>query len=154
VLRVAGEIDYAPFLCWAHLLQATIAERRDDLPRAAHACDDALAAAQVLGLPHFIAFTLIQTGRVAARRGDMARAVAVLHDAIDIADAAGTPWFAALGRVALADVCNRKGDSEGGTALLQAVLEWGEQAHAAAVRGYFFLAVGGDPIALARTATT
>jgi predicted ATPase/DNA-binding SARP family transcriptional activator len=152
VLHHAGLAGYEPFTCWAHLVLARVAERQGDLPEALAAAERALVSAREVGVDHYLSFALASFGRVARLDGAPGAAVTACEEAVAVAERSGAWWFAAHARVELAAARGAVGDDAGAADDLRAVVTWSAGPLAGQGREYFFVALGGDPAAVASEA--
>jgi sugar phosphate isomerase/epimerase len=149
ILSRAERIGYDPFGCWGHLMQAWVAQQRDDPTSANVECERAVALARRVGLGHFYAFALTQLGWAATLAGDLERADEQLREAVSTADACGAGWFSALARARLAQVRLLRGDPGGARSLARDVLDRDDPDRHTRVRGFVFQVIGGDPFTIA-----
>jgi tetratricopeptide (TPR) repeat protein len=131
------------------LLEAWIAERRNEPGAAEDAYRGALALARRIGFADHVSFALAQLGSIALARGDTHQAEELCRRALAIAEAASTSWLAAHGRVQLARVQERAGDTDTAETLYRRVVEWSQTPRPRHVRESLFVGLAGSPGAAA-----
>ena len=104
ILRHSEAIGYSAFEVPAMLLEAWVAERRNEPGAAEDAYRRALALAARIGFADHASFALARLGSNALARGDTHQAEELCRRALAIAEAASTSWLAAHARVQLARV--------------------------------------------------
>ena len=139
ILRHSEAIWYDAFVVPAMLLEACVAERRND-PGAA---EDAYRRA--LELAGRIGFALVRLGSNALARGDTGQAEELCRRALAMAEAASTPRFAAHARVRLARVLEAAGDADIAETLYGSVVEWSQTPRPRQVRELLFVVLAGSP---------
>jgi Tfp pilus assembly protein PilF len=118
ILRHSEAIGYDAFVVPAMLLEAWVAERRNE-PGAA---EDAYRRA--LELAGRIGFALVRLGSNALARGDTGQAEELCRRALAMAEAASTSRLTAHARVQLARVMEAAGDADTAETLYGSVVEW------------------------------
>jgi tetratricopeptide (TPR) repeat protein len=141
--RHAGAIEFEAFQVPALLLEAWVAEQRED--GAADAHERAFALAGQAGFADHAAFALAGLGWVAFASGDLRKAEELERGALAAAEAARSPWAAAHARVRLGRVLAAAGDAESAETLYRSVLEWADMQRPHEARESLFLALAEDP---------
>ena len=136
----------------AILLDAWVAERRDDRAAAADAYRRAFDLAGRARFADHASFALAGLGSLALAAGDLREAEELARAALAAAEAAEASWAAAHARVGLARILAAAGDRETADRLCRAVLEWSRTPRTHGPRESLFVALAGDPAAAARTA--
>ena len=136
----------------AMLLDAWVAERRDDGDAATDAYGRALELADRTGFADHAAFALSGLASRAFATGEMARAEEFQRRALATAKAARAEWAAAHARVELGRILAAGGDAETAARLYRNVLEWSKRPRQHGPRESLFLALAGDPAATASAA--
>jgi predicted ATPase/DNA-binding SARP family transcriptional activator len=147
--RHSDAIEYDAFRVPALLLDAWVAERREDDAAAVDAYRRALDAATRIGFDDHAAFAWWGLGSNARRRGDLVEAEGLQRHALTAADAAGATLVAAQARVELARIADAAGDGDTAESLYREVLEWSQAQRPRQAREVLFLALGGSPAAAA-----
>ena len=112
ILRHSEAIGYDVFVVPAMLLEAWVAERRNEPGAAEDAYRRALALAGRIGFADHVSFALAQLGSIALARGDTHQAEELCRQALAMAEAASASWLAAHARVQLARVQETAGDTD------------------------------------------
>jgi len=149
VLRHADAIDYDAFRLPELLLEAWIAERRQDGAAAVDAYRRALELAPRVGFGDHAAFALAGLGAHALANGDLREAEELQQQALIAAEAAEASWVAAHARVQLGRIAAASGDADGAERLYREVLEWSRLQRPHQGRESLFLALAGSPAAAA-----
>jgi hypothetical protein len=144
-IRYAAPVDYLISLMPAAMLEAWIAEQRDD--------EDAATAAyrRVLELadrPHFAdhgAFALARLGAHALASGGLREAEQLFRRALAAADAARAPWVTAYARVELGRARAAAGDAETAEKLYRQALDWSAGPRSHRARESLFVVIAGSP---------
>ena len=131
VRRHSDAIDYDAFRVPGLLLEAWVAERRQDGAAAVEAYRRALELARRIGFGDHAAFALAGLGANALASGDLREAEELQRQALATAEAADATWVAAHARVQLARIAAASGDADGAERLYREVLEWSQAAAAA-----------------------
>ena len=126
--RHAEAIGFDAFRVPAMLLDAWVAERRNDRDAATDAYRRALDLASSAGFADHVAFALSGLASCALARGDLRHAEELQRRALATAEAARAAWAAAHARVGLGRILAAAGDTETAEALYRDVLEWSEAA--------------------------
>ncbi len=147
--RHAGAIEFEAFQVPALLLEAWVAEQRED--GAADAYERAFALAGEAGFADHAAFALAGLGWVAFASGDLRKAEELERRALAAAEAARSPWAAAHARVRLGRVLAAAGDADSAETLYRNVLEWADTQRPHEARESLFLALAEDPRTAARS---
>ncbi len=147
VHRHSQAIGYDAFEVPAMLLDAWVAERRDDQEAAMRAYGRAVELAGRTGFADHASFALAGLGSSALGRGDLRAAEELQRRALATAEAASEPWAAAHARVQLGRVMAAAGDAETAEALYRAAVEWADAARPHRARETLFVALAGSPAA-------
>jgi predicted ATPase/DNA-binding SARP family transcriptional activator len=147
--RHADAIGYDAFLLPAILLEAWVAERRQERPAAVDAYRRALDLARRIGFDDHAAFALARLGENALAGGDLREAEELQRQALHAAEAAQATWVAADARVQLGRIAAAAGDAGGSERLYREVLEWSETQRPHQARESLFDALVGSPAAAA-----
>ena len=131
------------------LLEAWVAERRNEPGAAEDAYRRALELAGRIGFADHISFALVRLGSNALARGDTGQAEALCRRALAMAEAASTSRLAAHARVELARVLEAAGDTDTAQTLYRSVVEWSETPRPRHVRELLFVVLAGSPGAAA-----
>jgi predicted ATPase/DNA-binding SARP family transcriptional activator len=149
IVRHSEAIGYDAFEVPAMLLEAWVAERRDEPVAAEDAYRRALELAGRIGFADHASFALAQLGSNALERGDTRQAEELFRQALATAEAALTSWLAAHARVQLARVLEAAGDADIPEMLYGAVVEWSQTPRPRQVRESLFVVLAGSPGAAA-----
>ena len=149
ILRHSEAVGYNVFKVPAMLLEAWVAERRNEPGAAEDAYRRALALAGRIGFADHASFALAQLGSTALARGDTHQAEELCRRALAMAEAASTSWLAAHARVQLARVQERAGDTDTAETLYRRVVEWSQTPRPRQVRESLFVGLAGSPGAAA-----
>jgi predicted ATPase/DNA-binding SARP family transcriptional activator len=149
ILRHSGVIGHDVFVVPAMLLEAWVAERRNEPGAAEDAYRRALELAGRIGFADHISFALVRLGSTALARGDTGQAEALCRRALAMAEAASTSRLAAHARVELARVLEAAGDTDTAQTLYHSVVEWSETPRPRHVRELLFVVLAGSPGAAA-----
>ena len=133
----------------AMLLDAWVAERRDDGDAAADAYARALDLAGRTGMADHAAFALSGLASRALASGDLRRAEELERRALGTAEAARAAWAAAHARVGLGRILAAAGDADTAARLYRNVLEWSKVPRPRGPRESLFVALVEDPAAAA-----
>ena len=145
VRRHSDAIDYDAFRVPGLLLEAWVAERRDDGAAAVDGYRRALELAGRIGFGDHAAFALSALGSSALANGDLREAEELQRQALATADAADATWVAAHVRVQLARVAAATGDADAAERLYRQVLEWSQLQRPHQARESLFVALAGSP---------
>jgi predicted ATPase/DNA-binding SARP family transcriptional activator len=149
LLRHSDAIGYSAFKVPAMLLEAWVAERRNEAGTAEDAYRRALALARRIGFDDHVSFALAQLGSNALAHGDTHPAEELCRRALTMAEAATTSWLAAHARVQLARVQETAGDADSAETLYRRVVEWSQTPRPRQVRESLFVGLAGSPGAAA-----
>ena len=143
--RHADPIGYDAFLVPAILLEAWVAERRQEGPAAVDAYRRALELARRIGFDDHAAFALARLGEIALAGGDHREAEELQQQALLAAEEAHATWVVAHARAQLARIAATAGDVNGSEQLYREVLEWSEAQRPHQARESLFDALAGSP---------
>jgi predicted ATPase/DNA-binding SARP family transcriptional activator len=147
--RHAAAIGFDAFQVPAMLLEAWVAERRNDAEAAADAYQQALQLAGRAAFEDHSSFALAGLGSIALASGDLHDAEALARRALAAAEAARAFWAAAHARVLLGRVLSVTGHQDSAESLYRTVVEWSERKRPHQARETLFLALAGSPGAAA-----
>jgi predicted ATPase/DNA-binding SARP family transcriptional activator len=147
--RNSEAIAYDAFLVPALLLEAWVAERRQDRASAVDAYGRAIELAGPIGFGDHAAFALAGLGSNAFAGGDLHEAEDLQRQALAAAEAAEAPLVAAHARVQLARIAAASGDAATAERLYREVVEWSQLQRPHQARESLFLALAGSPAAAA-----
>jgi predicted ATPase/DNA-binding SARP family transcriptional activator len=147
--RNSEATGYDAFLVPALLLEAWVAERRQDGASAVDAYERAIELAGPVGFGDHAAFALAGLGSTAFARGEPSEAEELQRQALAAAEAAEAPLVAAHARVQLARLAAASGDAGGAERLYREVVEWSQLPRPHQARESLFLALAGSPAAAA-----
>jgi predicted ATPase/DNA-binding SARP family transcriptional activator len=147
--RHAGATGFDAFRVPAMLLDAWIAERRDDGDAATDAYGRALDLADRAGFADHTSFALSGLASRALAGGDLARAEELERRALATAEAARAAWAAAHARVGLGRILAAAGDTDTAARLYRDVLAWSQLPRPHGPRESLFVALAEDPAAAA-----
>ena len=145
LVRHSEVIGYEAFEVPAALLEAWVAEQRDDAEAAAKAYQRALELSERVGFADHASFALAGLGSLAHARGELPHAEALYRRALSVAEADAEAWAAAHARVGLARVLAAGGDPATAETLDRNVLEWSQARRSHRARELLFLALADDP---------
>ena len=145
IRRHSDAIDYDAFRVPLLLLEAWVAEQRQDGAAAVEAYRRALELARRVGFGDHAAFALSALGSNALANGDLREAEELQQQALATAEAAHATWVAAQTRVRLARIAAASGDADGAERLYREVLEWSQLQRPHQARESLFLALAGSP---------
>ena len=149
ILRHSEAVGYSAFEVPAMLLEAWVAERRNEAGAAQDAYRRALALARRIGFADHASFALAQLGSTALAHGDTHQAEELCRQALAMAEAATATWLAAHARLQLARVQERAGDTDTAETLYRRVVEWSQTPRPRQVRESLFVGLAGSPGAAA-----
>ncbi|HSS53240.1 MAG TPA: BTAD domain-containing putative transcriptional regulator [Gaiellales bacterium] len=138
-------IGYDAFRVPALLLEAWVAERRNDADAAENAYRRALEIAGRAGFADHAAFALTGLGAQALAKADVRRAEEFQRQALGAAEVARAPWVAARARTELARVLAEMGDLEAAERLYRTALEWSQAPRSHLSRESLFMVLAGSP---------
>jgi tetratricopeptide (TPR) repeat protein len=144
-VRYAAPIDYLISLLPATLLEAWIAERRNDETAAIEAYRRVL---ELAARPHFedhAAFALARLGSHALASGRLLEAEELLRRALAAADAAQAAWVTAYARVELGRARAAAGDADTAERLYLNAVEWAVRPRPHRARESLFVLIAGSP---------
>lgn len=145
----AQATGFDAFLVPVTLLQAWVAQQRDDGPAATAAFDRALDLAARTGLADHAAFALCGLASGALASGNLARAEDLVRRALATAEEARSTWAAAHARVELGRILTAAGDVEAAARLFRTVRAWSTEQRTHGPRESLFLVLAEDPGAAA-----
>jgi predicted ATPase/DNA-binding SARP family transcriptional activator len=145
-------IGYEAFQVPAALLEAWVAEQRDDKEAAAGAYRRAFELSERVGFADHASFALAGLGSIARARGELPQAEALYRRALSVAEANSEVWAAAHARVGLARVLEARGDPATAETLCRSVIEWAQARRPHQARESLFVALVGDPAEAAELA--
>ncbi len=148
--QASAEGEFDGFEIPALLLDAWVAERRDDRAAATDAYRRAFDVAGAALFADHASFALAGLGSLALAAGDLREAEELARAALAAAEAAEASWAAAHARVGLARILAAAGDRATAERLCAAVLEWSQAPRMHGPRESLFVALAGDPAAAAR----
>ena len=149
VLRHSDAIGYDAFAVAGLLLEAWVADRRQDAAHADEAYRHALELAGRVGFGDHVAFALAGLGSNALARGDLHEAEALQRRSLATAEAAQAAWAVAHARVQLARVAAASGDADAAALLYRQAVEWSPLERPHQARETLFDALAGSPAAAA-----
>jgi ATP/maltotriose-dependent transcriptional regulator MalT len=126
ILRHSEAIGYDAFVVPAMLLEAWVAERRNEPGAAEDAYRRALELAGRIGFADHVSFALVRLGSNALARGDTRQAEELCRRALAMAEAPSTSRLAAHARVQLARVLEAAGDADTAETLYRGVVDWSQ----------------------------
>ncbi|HST19174.1 MAG TPA: BTAD domain-containing putative transcriptional regulator [Gaiellaceae bacterium] len=138
-------IGYDAFRVPALLLEAWVAERRQDGQAAVEAYRRALDIAGRIGFGDHAAFALTGLGANALMKGDLRQAEEFQQQALAAAEAADASLVAAHARVQLGLIAVASGDAAGAEQSYREVVEWSQLRRPHQARESLFLALAGSP---------
>jgi predicted ATPase/DNA-binding SARP family transcriptional activator len=145
----AAAIGFDAFQLPAMLLEAWVAERRNDGEAAADAYQQAVRLAERAGFGDHSSFALAGLASNALAGGDARHAEALARRALAAAETARAYWAAAHARVLLGRVLSLTGHQDSAERLYRTVVEWSEGKRLHQARETLFLALAGSPGAAA-----
>jgi predicted ATPase/DNA-binding SARP family transcriptional activator len=145
IRRHSDALGYDAFRVPGLLLEAWVAERRDDRAAAVDAHQRALELAGRIGLGDHAAFALAGLGSNALASGGLREAEELERQALATAEAARAPWAAAHARVQLARTAAAGEDAKTAERLYRQVLEWSQTQRPHQARESLFVALAGSP---------
>ena len=145
ILRHSEAIGYDAFVVPAMLLEAWVAERRNEPGAAKDAYRRALELAGRIGFADHVSFALVRLGSNALARGDTRQAEELCRRALAMAEAASTSRLAAHARVQLARVLEAAGDADTAETLYRRVVEWSQTPRPRQVHELLFVVLAGGP---------
>jgi tetratricopeptide (TPR) repeat protein len=131
------------------LIEAWIAEQRNDPGAAEDAYRRALELAGRIGFAGHVSFALAQLGSIALARGDTRQAEELCRQALVTTDAASASWLAAHARVQLAQALEAAGDADTAETQYRSVIEWSQTPRPRQARETLVVGLGGSPAAAA-----
>ena len=150
ILRHSEAIGYDVFVVPATLIEAWIAEQRNEPGAAEDAYRRALELAGRIGFADHVSFALAQLGSIALARRDTRQAEELCRQALVMAEAASASWPAAHARVQLAQALEAAGDADSAETLYGTVVELSSQTpRPRQARESLFVELGGSPWAAA-----
>jgi ATP/maltotriose-dependent transcriptional regulator MalT len=131
------------------LLEAWVAERRNEPGAAEDAHRRALELAGRIGFVDHVCFALVRLGSNALARGDTRQAEELCRRALAMAEAASKSRLAAHARVQLAPVLEAAGDADTVETLYRSLVECSQTLRPRQVRELLFVVLAGSPGAAA-----
>ena len=147
--RHADAIDYDAFRVPGLLIEAWVAERRDDTAAAVEAYRRALEVSGRIGFGDHAAFALSGLGAIAFAGGDPREAEELQRQALATAEAAHATWAAAYAQLQLARIATADGDTARAAELYRGVLEWSQTERPHEARESLVRALAGNPASAA-----
>jgi predicted ATPase/DNA-binding SARP family transcriptional activator len=145
VHRHSDAIGYDAFQVPALLLDAWVADRRNDAAAAMDGYRRALELATRVGFGDHAAFALSALGSDALTSGDLREAEELQRQALATAEAAHASWVVAHARVQLARIAAAAGDAAAAERFYREVLGWSRAERPHQARESLFLALAGSP---------
>ncbi len=145
IRRHSDAIDYDAFRVPGLLLEAWVAERRQDGTAAVEAYRRALELAERVGFGDHAAFALAGLGANAFANRDLHEAEELQRQALLTAEAAQATWVTAHAHVQLGRIAAASGDADGAERLYRQVIEWSQMERPRQARESLFLALAGSP---------
>ena len=149
ILRHSEAIGYDVFVVPTMLIEAWIAEQRNEPGAAEDAYRRALELAGRIGFAGHVSFALAQLGSIALARGDTRQAEELCRQALVTTEAASASWLAAHARVQLAQALEAAGDADTAETLYRSVIEWSQTPRPRQARETLVVGLGGSPAAAA-----
>ena len=143
-LRHAEAIDYPFSRLAATLVEAWVAEQRDDEKTAVDAYTRVLEGANQPYFANHAAFALARLGSHALRSGNLLEAEELFRRALAAADGA-SPWATAYARVELGRARAAAGDADTAARLYRQVLDASVRPRPHRMRERFFVTIAGSP---------
>jgi predicted ATPase/DNA-binding SARP family transcriptional activator len=144
-IRHAEAIRCVPGLLPATLLEAWVAEQRDDPEAAIAAYGRVIELAKQARFADHSAFALARLGSIARGSGKRDQADELFRRALAAAEAARASWVVAYARVELARGLAASGDVEAAKRLYRKVVEWAETPRPHRARESLFFMLAGSP---------
>jgi len=145
ILRHSEAIGYDAFVAPAMLLEAWVAERRNEPGAAEDAYRRALELAGRIGLADHVSFALVRLGSNALARGDTRQAEELLSAGAGHGRGSLQARFAAHARVQLARVLEAADDADTAETLYRRVVEWSQTLRPRRVGEVLFVVLAGSP---------
>jgi tetratricopeptide (TPR) repeat protein len=145
VRRHSDAIGYDAFRVPGLLLEAWVAERREQGASAEEVYRRALELAERVGFDDHAAFALAGLGSSALARGELRESEELLGQALAASEAARAAFVAAHVRVQLGRTSALGGDAATAERLYREVLEWSQTPRPRQARESLFLALAGNP---------
>jgi hypothetical protein len=145
VRRHSDAIEYDAFRLPGLLLEAWVAERRQEGAVAVDRYQRALELAGRVGFGDHAAFALAGLGANALARGNPHEAEELQRQALATAEAAHVSWPAAHARVQLGRIALAAGDVDAAESLYRQVVEWSQMERPHQARESLFVALAGSP---------
>jgi predicted ATPase/DNA-binding SARP family transcriptional activator len=143
--RHSEPVGYDAFLVPALLLEAWVAQRREDFAAAAETLRRAHELATRIGFADHAAFALAELGSIALTCGDSHEAEELERQSLATAEAVHAAWAAAYARLQLARCAAAAGDAAAASRLYRQVLEWSQTERPRQSRETLFLSLAGSP---------
>jgi predicted ATPase/DNA-binding SARP family transcriptional activator len=145
IRRHADAIGYDAFRVPGLLLEAWVAERREDRAAAIKGYQRALELAGRVGFGEHAGFALAGLGSIALANGDLREAEELQRQAVATAEAAQAPLAAAHARIQLARIAAGRGDADTAERQYRHVLERLQTQGPRQAREILFVALADDP---------
>jgi hypothetical protein len=145
VRRHSDAIGYDAFRVPGLLLEAWVAEKRQEAGVAVERYREAVELARRVGLRDHAAFALSALGGIALAGGDQREAAELQRQALADAEAARAPWVAAQARLQLARNAAGARDADTAEELFRQVLAWSQEWRQRQAREILFIALAGSP---------
>ena len=147
IIRHCERIGYDVFVVPAMLLQAWVAERRNEYAAAEEAYRRTVELAGQIGFTDHASFALARLGWNAFSSGDLRQAEEFSRRALAASEAASMSWLTAHVRGQLGRVLEATGDADTAETLYRSVVEWSETPRPRRFRETLFVALAGSPAA-------
>jgi tetratricopeptide (TPR) repeat protein len=145
IRRHSDAIAYDAFRVPGLLLEAWVAERRQDGAGAIEGYRHALELAGRVGFGEHASFALAGLGSTALATGDLHEAEELQRQALATAEAAQAPWTAAHARIQLARIAAGRGDTDTAERQYRQVLERSQTQRPRQAREILILALADSP---------
>ena len=145
VRRHSDAIGYDAFRVPGLLLEAWVAERRQEAAVAEGRYREAVELATRVGFADHAAFARSALGGIALARGDQDKAAELQRRALGEAEAARSQWVTAQARLELARNAAGAGDANTAEGLYRQVLAWAQEWRPREARESLFVALAGSP---------
>ncbi len=145
VRRHSDAIGYDAFRVPGLLLEAWVAEKRQEAALAVKRYRQAVELARRIGFRDHAAFALSALGAIALVGEDPREAAELQRQALGEAEAARAPWVAAQARLQLGRNAAGAGDADTAEELFRQVLAWSQEWRQRQAREILFIALAGSP---------
>ena len=150
----AAAIGYDIFMVPAALLEAWVIEQTEGPAAAERMYSRAVELGKATGLADHALFALVRLGRCALAAGDVEQAEERFRRALAGAESGATEWVGAYARVELGRVRAAAGDVAAAARLYRQVVDWSAAPRPHQPRETLFVALAGDPAAVAALGLT